>query len=265
MDFEAPWPQPLLEEMARLGLGSGPPAPQTPPTPDEWIRRLSTIPLLYQPGERWLYHVGAEILGVLVARAAGQPLDTFLRERVFEPLNMADTGFCTGDPGRLGSCYQADPETGARTVYDAPDGQWSTPPEFPSGGGGLVSTVDDFHAFGRMLLSKGRLPDGSRLLSRASVEAMTVDQIGADRGAAGPSPDGSQGWGFGLSVQVRRTGLGPTVGSYGWAGGLGSSWENDPSEDLVGVILTTDMFVGAFPPPAVIQDFWTGVYAAIED
>jgi CubicO group peptidase (beta-lactamase class C family) len=265
MDFDAPWPQPLLEEMARLGLGSGPPEPRTPPAPDEWIRRLATLPLLYQPGERWLYHIGADVLGVLVARAAGQRLEDFLRERVFEPLGMVDTGFCTGDLDRLGSCYGADPVTGVRTVYDAPDGQWSAPPAFPSGGGGLVSSVDDFYAFGRMLLSKGCLPDGSRLLSRASVEVMTTDQIGVDRGAPGPSPDGSQGWGFGLSVQVRRTGLGPTVGSYGWAGGLGSSWENDPNEDLVGVILTTDMFTGAFPPPAVIQDFWTGVYAALED
>jgi CubicO group peptidase (beta-lactamase class C family) len=135
---------------------------------------------------------------------------------------------------------------------------------FPSGGGGLVSTLDDFHAFGRMLLAGGRLPDGSRLLSRASVEAMTTDQIGVSRGAPGPSADGAQGWGFGVGVQVRRTGLGPAVGSYGWDGGLGSSWANDPNQDLVGVVLTTDAFVSASPPPAVIQDFWTGVYAAVD-
>ena len=265
MDFEAPWPQPLLEELVRLELATGPPQPQGPPAPDEWVRRMSTIPLLYQPGERWLYHVGADVLGVLIARAAGQPLEDFLRARVFEPLGMVDTGFSTTDVDRLGSCYGIDHETGARNVYDPPNGQWASPPAFPSGGGGLLSTVDDVYAFGRMLLDKGRLPDGSRLLSRASVEAMTTDQIGVDRGAVGPSHDGSQGWGFGLSVHVRRTGLGPTVGSYGWAGGLGSSWENDPNEDLVGVILTTDMFVSAFPPPDVIQDFWTGVYTALED
>jgi CubicO group peptidase (beta-lactamase class C family) len=265
MDFDAPWPQPLLDEMARLGLGSGPPQPEAPPEPDEWIRRMSTVPLLYQPGERWLYHVGAEVLGVLIARAAAQPLEDFLRERVFEPLEMVDTAFSTTEVDRLGSCYATDPTSGARSLFDAPSGQWTTPPAFPSGGGGLVSTLDDYHAFGRMLLSNGRVPDGSRLLSRASVEAMTTDQIGAASGAGGPSPDGSQGWGFGVGVQVRRTGLGPTVGSYGWAGGLGSSWGNDPNEDLVGVILTTDAFVSAFPPPAVIQDFWTGVYAAIED
>jgi CubicO group peptidase (beta-lactamase class C family) len=264
MDFEAPWPQPLLEAIGELGLGSGPPEPQVPPPPDEWMRRLSTLPLLYQPGERWLYNTGSDVLGVLIARAAGQPLEDFLRTRVFEPLDMVDTGFSTMHVDRLGSCYATDPTTGARSVYDPPRGQWAVPPAFPSGGGGLISTLDDMHAFGRMLLAGGRLPDGSRLLSGASVAAMTSDHIGADRGAAGPTPDGSQGWGFGVAVQVRRTGLGPTLGSYGWAGGLGSSWGNDPNTNLVGVVLTTDMFASAFPPPAVIQDFWTCLHAAVD-
>lgn len=265
MDFEAPWPQPLLEAMSGLGLGSGPPGPQVPPEPDEWLRRLSTLPLLYQPGERWLYHVGADVLGVLIARASGQPLDAFLRERVLAPLGMASTGFATPDVDRLGTCYVRRPATGELAVYDAPDGQWATPPAFPSGGGGLVSTLDDLHAFARMLLAGGRLPDGSRLLSRPSVEAMTTDHIGADRGAPGPSPDGSQGWGFGVGVQVRRTGPARTVGAYGWDGGLGSSWANDPGERLVGIVLTTDMFTAAYPPPAVIGDFWTATYAALDD
>ena len=265
MDFEAPWPQPLLDAMGELGLGAGPPEPSAPPEPDEWMRRLSTLPLLYQPGERWLYNTGGDVLGVLVARAAGQPLEEFLRARVFEPLGMVDTGFSTAHVDRLGTCYTTDPETGARSAYDTPTGQWAASPAFPSGAGGLLSTIDDFHAFGRMLLAGGRLPDGSRLLSRASVEAMTTDQLGVDRGAAGPSLDGSQGWGFGVGVQVRRTGLGPTVGSYGWAGGLGSSWGNDPTEDIVGVVLTTDAFVSAFPPPAVIRDFWTCTYGAMGD
>ena len=265
MDFAAPWPQPLMEAMSKLDLGSGPPEPQTPPPPDEWMRRLATLPLLYQPGERWLYNTGSDVLGVLVGRAAGQRLEDFLRARVFAPLGMVDTGFSTAHVDRLGSCYAANPETGERRVYDPPTGQWATPPAFPSGSGGLVSTLDDLHAFGLMLLGDGRLPDGSRLLAPASVQAMTTDQLGADRGAAGPSPDGSQGWGFGVGIQLRRTGLGPTVGSYGWAGGLGSSWGNDPNKDLVGVVLTTDMFAGPTPPPAVIQDFWTCVYAAVDD
>ncbi len=262
MDFEGPWPQPFIDGLAEQGLVAGPPAPQLPPEPDEWMRRLSTFPLLHQPGEAWRYNTGAEVLGVLIARVAGQPLETFLRERVFDPLGMVDTGFSTTAVDRLGTCYVADPETGERQVFDPPDGQWSTPPAFADGADGLVSTLDDIGAFGAMLLSGGRGPDGSRLLSRAAVEAMTTDQL---HGSGGPSTDGSQGWGFGLGVQIRRTGLGPTVGAYGWAGGLGSSWGNDPGEDLVGVVLTTDVFTSAFPPPAVIQDFWTSVYQALGD
>jgi CubicO group peptidase (beta-lactamase class C family) len=265
MDFEAPWPQPLLEAMGELGLGGGPPGPQGPPPPDEWMARLSTLPLLHQPGERWLYDVGADVLGVLVARAAGVPFERYLQERVFDPLGMVDTGFAARDGDRLGTCYGRDPEAGEPVVFDPPDGQWARPPAFPSGGGGLVSTVDDLLAFGRMLLSGGRLPDGSRLLSRASVAAMTTDQIGIDRGSSGPSADGSQGWGFGVGVTLRRTGPGPSVGSYGWAGGLGSSWTNDPVEGVVGVVLTTDVFAGPSPPPAVITDFWTRTYAALDD
>ena len=124
---------------------------------------------------------------------------------------------------------------GAPVVFDPPAGQWAEPPAFPSGGGGLVSTIDDLHAFGRMLLAGGRLPNGEHLISRAAVEAMTTDQLGVLGGAASPAPDGALGWGFGVGVQVRRTGLGPTVGGYGWTGGLGSSWSNDPNRDLVGV------------------------------
>jgi CubicO group peptidase (beta-lactamase class C family) len=264
MDFTAPWPQPLLEAMHELGLGAGAPEPQGPPEPDEWIARLGALPLLHQPGERWLYHVGADVLGVLVARAAGAPLERVLRERVLGPLGMVDTGF-VADPARLGSCYTRDPATGELVVFDPPEGQWSTPPAFPSGGGGLVSTVEDVHAFGRMLLARGRLPDGDRLLSPAAVAAMTTDHLGDQREGSGPSADGSQGWGLGVGVTLRRTGLGPSGGSYGWAGGLGSAWANDPAEDLVGVVLTTDMFTGPSGLPATVQDFWTCAYAALAD
>ena len=211
------------------------------------MRRLATLPLLYQPGERWLYNTGADVLGVLIARASGQPLDVFLRERVFEPLGMADTGFATTHVDRLGSCYaptrrRASGRSSTRPTASGPRRRRSR-----RAAGGLVSTVDDFHAFARMLLAGGRLPDGTRLLSRASVEAMTTDHLGAGRGVPGPSPDGSQGWGLGVGVQVRRTGPTPNVGSYGWAGGLGSSWANDPAERLVGVVLTTDMFTRPVP------------------
>lgn len=267
MDFDAPWPQPLMDAFADLALGGGPPAPQTAPEPDEWMRRLGTLPLLYQPGARWLYDTGGDVLGVLVARAAGRPLGEFLATTLFEPLGMVDTAFHTAPDARsvdrLGSCYGRDDATGAPVLYDAPDGQWSTAPAFESGSGGLLSTVDDLHAFASMLLADGRLPNGDRLLSPAAVRAMTTEQLGVDRGAPGPTGDGSQGWGLGMGVQVRPHGLGPGVGSYGWAGGLGSMWSNDPAARVIGIMLTTDMFGSSAAAPAVISDFWTSLYAAI--
>ncbi|HEX4902138.1 MAG TPA: serine hydrolase domain-containing protein [Acidimicrobiales bacterium] len=265
MDLLAPWPQPMFDAMGDLELGPGAPEPGSQPGPDEWMRRLGTLPLTHQPGGRWLYNTASDILGVLIARAAGTPFDVFLQERVLDPLGMADTTFWTADIRRLGTSYSVDASTGERTPYDPPDGLWSTPASFPSGAAGLLSTVDDLAAFGRMLLAGGILPDGSRLLSRASVAATTVDQLGVAAGThPGITHDGSVGWGFGVGVQLRRTGLARTVGSYGWDGGLGSSWANDPAEGLVGVVLSTDMFAGSDALPHPLTDFWTTVYAALD-
>jgi CubicO group peptidase (beta-lactamase class C family) len=127
-------------------LGQGPPKPWLPPAPDEWIRRFGTLPLMHQPGEKWMYHTGSDVLGVLIARASGRPFETFLRERIFEPLGMEDTGF--GVPAskveRLATAYSRNFKTGALELYDAAeDSQWSRPPAFQSGGGGLVSTIGD--------------------------------------------------------------------------------------------------------------------------
>lgn len=263
MDFTAPWPQPLLEAMGELGLGPGAPEPNVPPGPDEWIRRIGTLPLIAQPGGRWLYDTASDILGVLLGRAAGVPFEQLLRERVLDPLGMSDTGFSTTATDRLGTSYAVG-EDGERTAYDAPDGQWATPPAFPSGAGGLVSTVDDLAAFGRMLLAGGRLPDGSRLLGRAAVEVMTTDQLDVAGGNPGVSADGAMGWGFGVGVQVRRTAVARSVGTYGWDGGLGTSWANDPADGLVGVVLSTDMFSGPDALPHPLADFWTTVYAALD-
>ena len=263
MDFAASAPQPVLTAMADLDLCVGPPAPAGPPPPDEWMRRLGTLPLEHQPGSRWLYDTGAEILGVLIARAAGQPFETFLRERIFEPLGMRDTGFAVpaSDLSRFGPCYSTNPPTGARQVYDPREGQWSRPPAFPSGGAGLVSSVVDYLAFAEMLRAGGT-HRGERILSRPSIEAMTTDHV-ADLGS-GPDPSGALGWGFGVGVQRRRTGPARSVGTYGWDGGLGSQWANDPTEDLIGIVMTNQAWTSP-APSLVCNDFWACAYAAIDD
>jgi CubicO group peptidase (beta-lactamase class C family) len=224
---------------------------------------------MHQPGEQWMYHTSADVLGVLIARATGQPFEEFLRERLFEPLGMVDTAFFTPPEkvDRFTTSYSPDPETGELQLFDAPaDGQWSRPPAFASGAGGLVSTVDDVLAFGRMLLAHGT-HGRTRFLARPTVTAMTTDQLTPEQKAASTFAPGffdQEGWGYCMSVRTRRDGTARAVGTYGWDGGLGTMWFNDPSEDLVAVLLTQRAFTSPVPP-AVCADFVTGLYQAIDD
>jgi CubicO group peptidase (beta-lactamase class C family) len=265
----APDAYPILVEAAERRLGLGPPHPTQFPGPDEWLRRLGELPLMYQPGERWLYNTGSEILGVLVARASGQPFETFLRERIFEPLHMVDTGFHVPaeKQDRFATGYATDFTTRETYVSDEPaTGEWSAPPPFPSGASGLVSTADDYAAFARMLLGGGRLGD-VRILSRPSVELLATDHLTpAQKAVSGLLPNyfDTHGWGFGVAVSTRRDDYGSSVGSYGWDGGLGSTWRNDPSEDMVTILLTQRAWTSP-NPPQVCRDFWTSAYAAIDD
>ncbi len=257
-------PCPVNDAAAPLQLSVGPPQPSVPPEPDEWMRRFSTLPLMCQPGERWLYHTGADVLGVLIARASGQPFETFLRERVFEPLGMRDSAFSVpaADIDRFATSYLTDPETGALAVFDEPTGQWSTPPAFPSGGAGLVSTADDFVAFAEMLLRRGE-----PILSRPSVETMTTDQLTPEQKAVSgffPGDFDARGWGFGVAMATRREHPAVPVGQYGWDGGLGTIWRNDPVEQMVTMLMTNAAWTSP-NPPAIALDFLTGAYAAIDD
>jgi CubicO group peptidase (beta-lactamase class C family) len=256
-------PCPVNDAAAPLQLSVGPPQPAVPPEPDEWMRRFATLPLMCQPGERWLYHTGADVLGVLIARASGQSFETFLRERVFEPLGMKDTAFSvpSADVDRFATSYATDPEAGTLSVFDEPTGQWSRPPAFPSGGAGLVSTADDFLAFSEMLLRGGR-----PILSRSSVETMTTDQPTPEQKAVGgifPGDFDARGWGFGVGIVTRREHPAAPVGQYGWDGGLGTIWRNDPSERMVTMLLTNAAWTSPNPPDVAL-DFLTGAYAAIE-
>jgi CubicO group peptidase (beta-lactamase class C family) len=257
-------PCPVNDAAGPLGLSVGPPSPSSAPEPDEWMSRLSTLPLMCQPGERWLYHTGADVLGVLIARATGMPFADVLRERVFEPLGMKDTGFFApaNDVSRLVTSYSTDFVTGELTVYDEPSGQWSVMPDFPSGGAGLVSTAGDYLAFAEMLLR-----DGAPLLSRPSFETMTTDQLTpAQKAVSGFFPDDfdARGWGFGVSVVTRRESPSAPVGQYGWNGGMGTVWNNDPSEAMITILLTNASWTSP-RPPAIVRDFLAGAYAAIVD
>lgn len=259
MDFARLGRQRVMGAMADLGLGAGPPAPGRGPGSDEWLRRLATLPLEYQPGQRWLYHIGADVLGILVARVVGRPLEDVVADLVLGPLGMRDTAFTVapGDLDRFTDCVATDPVTGEPGLYDRVEGQWSRPPVFASAGAGLVSTVDDYLAFARMLRDGGH-----PLLSAATVRQMTTDQLtAAQRASSSPAPDGSVGWGLGLGVRAVRT-ESAAVGTYGWNGGLGSVWATDPAVDLTGVLLTNEAWASP-APPAIVDDFWRCAYAAL--
>jgi CubicO group peptidase (beta-lactamase class C family) len=236
-------------------LKQGPPQPQQVAAPDEWMATLSGIPLLHQPGAAWLYNTCSDILGVLVARVSGQPFEEFLAERIFEPLGMVDTAFEVppGKRARFTSYYRATP-TGSLELVDAPDGQWSSVPAFPSGAGGLVSTVDDWHAFGRMLLG-----DGPALLSRTSVAQLTTDHLTPAQRDAGRLFLEGQGWGFGGSVDVAAVDPWNVPGRYGWIGGTGTAAHVIPSTGTVTILLTQLELAGP-ASPAPMRDFWR--YAA---
>jgi CubicO group peptidase (beta-lactamase class C family) len=204
------------------------------------MKRFGTLPLMYQPGERWQYNVGSLVLGVLVARVAGQSLADVLSSRIFEPLGMHATGFSLPAEltQRLPSYYMTNFETGQMELraVSTPD-EWTRPPAFPSGAGGLVSTIDDFLAFARLLLNKG-VHDGKRLLSEKSVELMTTNHLTSEQIAGGGVILGGRGWGFGVGVVTEPDADWPVPGRYGWSGGYGTAWFNDPHRGIVAIAMT---------------------------
>jgi CubicO group peptidase (beta-lactamase class C family) len=180
---------------------------------------------------------------------------------------MRDTGFSVPEASldRLATSYWTNFENGTLEVYDeAGDGQWSRPPAFPSGAGGLVSTIDDYLAFGQMMLNQGKL-GRERILSRPSVELMTTDHLTPQQKAVSgffPGFWDNRGWGFGVSVVTRRDDVASVPGRYGWDGGFCTSWSSDPREELVGILMTQLLFPQSL---GVHADFWTSAYQAIDD
>ncbi len=201
----------------------------------DMVTELSKIPLVYQPGTQWNYSVSVDVLGRLVEVVSGQPLDVFLRERIFQPLGMVDTGFYvpSSKRDRLSRLYGHVGRERTLTLGDT-TGYTEAVTMF-SGGGGLVGTAADYMRFAQMLLNGGEL-DGTRILGRATIDLMTVDHLG-------DAPTGwlSPGWGFGLGFTVRneagRDGTPGSVGEYYWFGIAGTSFWVDPAEELIGVFM----------------------------
>ena len=206
-------------------------------TPDEWIATLAQLPMLAQPGEAWLYNTCSDIQGVLVARVSGVPLPELCAVRFFEPLGMDDTAFSvpTRKLDRLPPYHRFD-----GTPVD--ERLWTEPPIFPSGAGGLVSTLADWHRFGRMLLD-----GGGSVLSRNAVRLMTTDHLTAAQREASTLFLEGAGWGFGGAVGAD--------GRYGWIGGTGTTAHVRPATGTVAVLFTQVQMTGPASTP-LMRDFW---------
>lgn len=268
--FAPPDQSPLAQALIDAQVAAGPWLPAL--APNDFMAAYQALPLAHQPGEKWLYNTGSDMLGVLIARAAGVSLGDFLQERIFAPLGMKDTGFSVpaSTLDRLAGAYWTDFATGEFGEFDAvgAESRFARPPVFESGAGGLVSTVDDLHAFARMMLDDGEY-EGRRILSRPSIALMTTDQVPEAVKTASandffPGFFDKSGWGLGVAITTRRDHLWETPGRYGWDGGYGTSWYVDPAEDLIGIVLTQRVW-DEFPYPRTMQDFWTSVYQALAD
>jgi CubicO group peptidase (beta-lactamase class C family) len=261
-----PGSYPIQRAEAELGLQSigGPPWPPVAYDVDGWIGALGSLPLMYQPGEQWLYNTSAQVLGVLLARACGKDLEWVLRERIFEPLGMSDTGFTVPPDqlSRLTTAYRPHPETGDLSVLDdAAHSWWSTPPSFPDGSGWLVSTVDDYWSFVAMMLAGGT-GRGRRVLSPATVALMTGDRLTPSQRAASALFLGEHGgWGLGLQVPAAGSSEQPLPYGIGWDGGTGTSWHSSLRTGVTGILLTQRAATSPVPT-AIYEDFWAGVNAA---
>ncbi len=242
MDFFGDGPTPWDRAAENLGVAFGGPDPNGWPPPDEWIAAMGTLPLRFQPGTGWSYHLGSDVLGVWLQRIGGGSLADVLARTVLDPLGMVDTGFWVpeGSLDRFGACTRLDHDSDEVVVHDEVRGDWSAPPSFPSAGAGLVSTVADYTAFARMLLRGGISDAGVEVLPAELVAEMSRDQLTEVEGAHAELLDGT-GWGLGVAVNLADTPMGP-AGSIWWDGGFGSIWTSDPGTGTSLVLLTDRMW-----------------------
>ncbi|CAG4893240.1 serine hydrolase domain-containing protein [Paraburkholderia saeva] len=239
--------------------------------PDGWLKRIAALPLMFQPGSRWHYGIATDVLGVLIYRITGLSLGDFFRTRIFEPLGMRDTAFWVPEAqlSRLATAYAIDPATKRRVVEDHPEGsRWANPERFHSGGGGLVSTAEDYLQFARLLLGRGRVDD-TRLLSHRSVDLMRSNFLSRDQRrlpSFGHIVWAGQGFGLGLAVvddPAQQLPLGyRSAGSFSWPGAYGTSWLADPVEDMIAMMLIQRRGIEPFP---MSVEFERRLYDAIDD
>jgi CubicO group peptidase (beta-lactamase class C family) len=239
---------PLQQAMSANGTEAGPEPPAT--GADEWLRRLTELPLAFQPGEGWRYHHSFAVLGILISRVTGRPLGEHLAEDVLGPLEMTDTALWVpeGKLDRLPAAYRHGDE-GLAEIEPAGGGFYAGSPPFDVSHSELVSTVRDYHRFARMLADGGRV-NGQPMISPDHLQQMNSDQVAAackTEDSFFPGFWDGTGWGFGVAVKTE----GPQRGRIGWSGGLGTDFFVDP-DGTVGILLT-QVEMGKDMWPLVVQ------------
>ena len=244
------------------GLGNGAaPRREATDTLATFIPKLASVPLDFQPGTLWRYsgQAGFDVLSRIVEIASGLPYDRFLRERLFDPLGMKDTGFFAPPDraGRLVTLYRRTPEGKLERV---PDQSGLSSTSYFAGSGGMVSTVEDYAKFAQMMLNGGEL-NGRRYLGPRTVQMMTTNHTGDMVNGQFGRP--ARGMGFGLGVQVNEdpaaSGLPQSKGAWGWAGGFGTNFNVEPAEQMVTVVFIQT------PNGALQRDVETAIRQAIMD
>jgi CubicO group peptidase (beta-lactamase class C family) len=241
-------------------------------TLEQMIETLATLPLEFSPGEAWNYSVATDVCAWIVQRVSGQPFEQFLAERIFTPLGMIDTGFHVrdGQHHRFASCYQPSRTGGIELQDDCTTSSFLQPPDFISGGGGLVSTAADYLQFARMVLNGGTL-GGHRFLSRKTVDLMVANHLpgGVDLPALSRSlfsEAAYEGVGFGLgfavSTNAARTLIPGSDGDHFWGGAASTFFWIDPEEELIAIFMTQLIPSSTYP---VRREVRTLTYAALDD
>ncbi|EHP44628.1 beta-lactamase [Cupriavidus basilensis OR16] len=248
-------------------------------TLDDMIEKLAKLPLEFSPGEAWNYSVSTDVLGYLVGKVSGMPFETFLKNRIFDPLGMVDTAFYVPEEkaSRFCACYAVGAlgskvvSTRGPVLQDDPrDSPYLKPPAFISGGGGLVSTAADYMRFARMLRQGGEL-DGVRLLGPKTLALMTANHLpgGVDLPRMSRSMFSEatyEGVGFGLgfatTLAPASTLMPGSAGDFFWGGAASTFFWVDPQEDLIGLFLTQLLPSSAYP---VRRQLRTLVYSAITE
>ncbi len=261
---------PVAKTYRALGIPGG--LNPTPGTLEDHLPRLAKAPLLFDPGTAWEYGLSTDVLGLIVERASGQPLDQFFEERIFHPLDMEDTSFYLPESARsrLAILYRPGEDQRIVAARDEKDDSEASnlPNSFPyrapktyfSGGAGLVSTAEDYVRFLQMLLQQGEWR-GKQLLRPASVEKMTRNQIG-DLSPWIDSHGDKFGYGLDIVTIEPTSRTAPSVGAYSWGGIFNTYFWVDPREELVGILMTQ---IYPFDHLTIREDFQRAIYAALTD